>query len=76
MSMCPYIDDQLIDDRPSFFNILSLINLYKRIKNHLIDNIHLLDIGLHINVHFNLIFHKIIDYARNYFSRPYTTGFI
>ena len=29
MSNCPYVDDQLIDDRPSFFNILSLINLYK-----------------------------------------------
>ena len=34
MSNCPYVDDQLIDDRPSFFNILSLINLYKNVKKY------------------------------------------
>jgi ADP-heptose:LPS heptosyltransferase len=34
MSKCPYIDNQLIDDRPSFFNFLSLINLYKNIKKY------------------------------------------
>ncbi|MBT4182519.1 MAG: lipopolysaccharide heptosyltransferase family protein, partial [Nitrosomonadales bacterium] len=31
MSMCPYIDSLLIDDRPSFFNIISYINFYKEI---------------------------------------------
>ena len=34
MSMCPYIDDQLIDNRSSFLNIFSLIHLYKNIKKY------------------------------------------
>jgi len=34
MSMCPYIDDQLIDNRSSFLNIFALINLYKSIKKY------------------------------------------
>ena len=34
MSMCPYIDDQLIDNRSSFFNILAFINLYKTLKKY------------------------------------------
>jgi ADP-heptose:LPS heptosyltransferase len=34
MSMCPYIDDQLIDNRSSFLNIFSLINLYKNLKKY------------------------------------------
>ena len=34
MSMCPYIDDQLIDNRSSFLNIFSLINLYKKLKKY------------------------------------------
>jgi len=34
MSMCPYIDDQLIDNRSSFLNILSLINLYINLKKY------------------------------------------
>jgi ADP-heptose:LPS heptosyltransferase len=34
MSMCPYIDDQLIDNRSSFLNIFALINLYKNLKKY------------------------------------------
>ena len=34
MSMCPYIDDQIIDNRSSFFNLLSYINLYKNVKKN------------------------------------------
>ena len=34
MSTCPYIDDQLIDNRSSFLNIFSLINLYKNLKKY------------------------------------------
>jgi len=34
MSMCPYIDDQLIDNRSSFLNIFSLISLYKNVKKY------------------------------------------
>jgi len=34
MSTCPYIDDQLIDNRPSFLNIFSIINLYKKLKKY------------------------------------------
>jgi ADP-heptose:LPS heptosyltransferase len=34
MSVCPYIDDQLIDNRSSFLNIFSLINLYKNLKKY------------------------------------------
>jgi ADP-heptose:LPS heptosyltransferase len=34
MSMCPYIDVQLIDNRSSFINIFSLINLYKNLKKY------------------------------------------
>ena len=34
MSMCPYIDDQLIDNRSSFLNIFSFIHLYKNIKKY------------------------------------------
>lgn len=33
MANCPYIDHILIDDRPSFLNILSYINLYKKIAH-------------------------------------------
>ena len=31
MEMCPYIDDLLIDNRKSFFNVKEHKNLYKRI---------------------------------------------
>jgi len=34
MSMCPYIDEQLIDNRSSFLNIFALIKLYKSIKKY------------------------------------------
>ena len=31
MVTCPHVDDVLIDNRPSFFNIISYANLYKKI---------------------------------------------
>ena len=34
MSMCPYIDNQLVDNRSSFLNIFALINLYKNVKKY------------------------------------------
>jgi len=34
MSLCPYIDDQVIDNRSSFLNIFSLINLYRNLKKY------------------------------------------
>ena len=34
MSMCPYIDDQVIDNRSSFLNIFSLTILYKNLKKY------------------------------------------
>ena len=40
MSMCPYIDAQLIDNRSSFFNILSQMNLYKNVKKYKFDIIY------------------------------------
>ncbi len=33
MANCPYIDHILIDDRPSFLNIITYINLYKKIAH-------------------------------------------
>ena len=33
MANCPYIDHILIDDRPSFLNIVYYINLYKKIAH-------------------------------------------
>lgn len=34
MANCPYIDNILIDNRPSLLNIVSYVNLYKKITHH------------------------------------------
>lgn len=34
MAMCPYIDDQLIDSRPTLLNINYYINLYKKLSKY------------------------------------------
>ena len=40
MALSPYIDDLIIDDRLSFFNFVSYINLYKKISSYDISAIY------------------------------------
>ena len=59
MSMCPYIDDQLIDNRSSFFNILAFINLCKRIKKYNFKIIYDLQNSQRTYIYRKYIFNKI-----------------
>jgi len=59
MAMCPYIDDQLIDNRSSFFNIFSLINLYKRIKKNNFKIIYDLQNSQRTYIYRKYLFNKI-----------------
>ena len=59
MEMCPYIDDQLIDNRYSLFNILSLINLYKRIKKYNFKIIYDLQNSQRTYIYRKCLFNKI-----------------
>ena len=59
MSMCPYIDDQLIDNRSSFFNILSQMNLYKNVKKYKFDIIYDLQNSQRTYIYRKYLFKKI-----------------
>jgi len=59
MSMCPYVDDQLIDNRPSFFNIISYINLYKKIAKYNFKIIYDLQNSQRTYIYRKYIFNKI-----------------
>ena len=59
MAMCPSIDYQLIDNRSSFFNILSLINLYKKIKQCNFKIIYDLQNSQRTYIYRKLLFNKI-----------------
>jgi len=59
MKMCPYIDEQLIDNRPSFFNIFPLINLYKRIKKYNFKIIYDLQNSQRTYIYRKYLFNKI-----------------
>ena len=59
MSMCPYIDEQLIDNRSSFFNILSQMNLYKNVKKYKFDIIYDLQNSQRTYIYRKYFFNKI-----------------
>ena len=59
MSMCPYIDDQLIDNRSSFVNIFSLINLYKNLKRYNFKKIYDLQNSQRTYIYRKYLFKKI-----------------
>ena len=70
MSMCPYIDDQLIDNRPSFFNILSLIRLYQRLKKFNFKIIYDLQNSHRTYIYRKYIFNKIKWISTNRKDHP------
>ena len=59
MSMCPYIDDQIIDNRSSFFNLLSHINLYKNINKYKFNIIYDLQNSQRTYIYRKYFFNKI-----------------
>ena len=59
MSMCPYIDSLLIDDRPSFFNIISYINFYKEIAKYNFKHIYDLQNSQRTYIYRKYLFNKI-----------------
>ena len=70
MSMCPYIDDQLIDDRSSFFNIFSFMCLYRRIKKYNFKIIYDLQNSQRTYIYRKYIFHKIKWVSTNRKDHP------
>ena len=59
MAMCPHIDDQLIDNRSSLFNIFSVINLYNRIKKYNFKIIYDLQNSQRTYIYRKYLFNKI-----------------
>ena len=59
MEMCPYIDDLLIDNRKSFFNIKVLKNLYKRIIKYNFKIIYDLQNSQRTYIYRKYLFNKI-----------------
>lgn len=70
MSMCPYIDDQLIDNRSSFFNILSLLRLYKRIKKYNFKIVYDLQNSQRTYIYRKYLFNKIKWVSTNRKDHP------
>ena len=70
MSMCPYIDDQLIDNRSSFLNIFSLISLYKNVKKYNFEIIYDLQNSQRTYIYREYLFKKIKWVSTNRKDHP------
>ena len=70
MTVCPYIDDQLIDNRSSFFNLLSHINLYKNVKKYKFNIIYDLQNSQRTYIYRKYFFNKIKWITTNRKNHP------